>query len=502
MRRTRPFRFQAVLVCCALAALGGAAIPLVHATPASAVVATGHGVGYESRYGAWIGSYRLADGRAGFCVNLGRTAPTGADFTPVDAGSLGWYGADDLARLAYIGRTWGDTADADTAAAAQFLTWSITGLDGRTPEELLARAGDAAPRVAALVERMRAETESRASRGVAAAIAVATDGETTTVRADLDVDRIAGAERLGADAAQGVIHLTGAVFPNGKTSAPVTNATAYSVVPLGGSAVVQVTATAEFAGLPYGSAAVLGHNPSNVQNLLIAGPAAASASTTTSVQAPNGAPFRPRVSTTTSAATVAVGAAVHDALRVEAAPAPEREDPQSPPVSAEWGVVSVGDGYRPIAVVVRSRLLGPFPEAPAEAAEPPADAPVACEVTTAVDHGTGDYTTPECVLPASGHYVWVDSIDPADTPEHEGRSLVLPWRSGFGVPAETTLAVVAAEAPPVAPAAAPAPEQRLLAETGETGASAATPLTAAAALGAIVTGLLALRRRRARSHQP
>ncbi|MCU1530008.1 MAG: hypothetical protein JWP75_3771, partial [Frondihabitans sp.] len=55
--------------------------------------------------------------------------------------------------------------------------------------------------------------------------------------------------------------------------------------------------------------------------------------------------------------------------------------------------------------------------------------------------------TKSCRLPAVGHYVWVETIDPADTPIDKGRDRVRPWKSPFGVASEVTLVPV----PPVEP---------------------------------------------------
>jgi hypothetical protein len=47
-------------------------------------------------------------------------------------------------------------------------------------------------------------------------------------------------------------------------------------------------------------------------------------------------------------------------------------------------------------------------------------------------------TTPPCRVPAPGYYVWVESIDPADTPVDQGRDRLRPWRSPFGTASEVT----------------------------------------------------------------
>ena len=99
---------------------------LAGAPPATAAVSTGHGVGHLADDGvAWIGSYRLDDSSLVFCLEAGKKAPTGHDYTFVDAARLGRFTPDDLARLAYISRTSASSTDASEAAAGQLATWTI-----------------------------------------------------------------------------------------------------------------------------------------------------------------------------------------------------------------------------------------------------------------------------------------------------------------------------------------------------------------------------------------
>ncbi|RII95752.1 hypothetical protein DZF97_18355, partial [Clavibacter nebraskensis] len=85
--------------------------------PALALGAVSHGVGYAAGSdGRWLGSYRMDDGRLGFCIDVGLAAPPGHAYSPVDdAGAT----PDDRARLAYISRRWAGSADPETAAAGQ-----------------------------------------------------------------------------------------------------------------------------------------------------------------------------------------------------------------------------------------------------------------------------------------------------------------------------------------------------------------------------------------------
>lgn len=99
-------------------------------------------------------------------------------------------------------------------------------------------------------------------------------------------------------------------------------------------------------------------------------------------------------------------------------------------------MVETEDGRKPVALTVRSRLLGPFFAPPVEADAPPADAAVVCEVQTTVT-APGGYETPPCTLPGVGYFVWVESISPVDTVV--GGEKLLPWQGRFGVASETTL---------------------------------------------------------------
>jgi hypothetical protein len=449
---------------------------LFAATSASAVVATGHAVGYESTTGYWIGSYRMADGNSGFCVNLGRTAPTGNDFELVDARTLGWYSDDDRARLAYISRTWAGTSDPTVAASAQLATWMITGLDGRSPAELAARAAGNATAVLAGATAMIAQANGQdgASRSVTTRAIIDRSGDgTDNVRADLEVDFLAGKVRVARGAQHGTITLSGATFTDGSTSKQVVNGTRYAIVSTTGDALTHIHAQADFTNLPYGDAVTIGRNNGNVQNLLIATAASGSATGTVSIERPTPKPFQPRVATQTSTATAAAGASITDKLSVTAAPVDG--------VSAQWGVYGPDGGpYRPIPVTVRSMLLGPFTATVTEADAPPADAPVVCTVQTVVDKGPGDYETGPCTLPGPGHYVWVENIEATDTPVDSGRVHVRPWHSKFAVTTEVTVVPQ-----PVAPETVQTAPIRYLADTG----SSIDPRTTALAGGIIAFGI-------------
>ena len=491
-----PTRIRLIVI----GAVFGLFASLFAATSASAVVATGHAVGYAAPNGLWIGSYRMADGGSGFCVNLGRSAPTGNDFEPVDARTLGWYSADDTARLAYISRTWAGTSDATMAASAQLATWMITGLDGRDPGELAARAGANAAQVLAGANAMIAEANapSGASHGVTARVAIERDrtgasastgagttddagaGATDTVIADLDVDYLAGEAAAAPGSQHGTITLTGATFEDGSAQKQVDNGMRYAIVTTGDDAVAQVTADASFPALPYGDAVTIGRNTGNVQNLLLATAASASASAHAAVERPSLKPFQPTVTTRTSAATASAGASISDALTVGVS--------AGEGTAATWGVYGPDGGpYKPIPVTVRSSLLGPFDAAPAEADAPPTDAPVVCTVDTLVDNGPGDYKTDSCTLAGPGYYVWVESINAQDTSADSGRARVMPWHSRFGTAAEVSVVPRPVATAPI----------RYLADTG----SALDPRLPALAAAILALGIMLAAAGRARARR-
>jgi len=436
-------------------------------SPASAVAAAGTGVGFRSPDGWWIGSWSLADGTRGFCIDLGGQAPTGHELETVDAADLSRFSDDDRARLAYISRTWAGTDDQVTAAAAQLATWTITGLNGHSLESLAGRAGDRAGAVLDTANRMLAELNAPkgASRSVVARLAIDRDPTgASSLLAGLEVDHLAGSASAEPGAFEGVATVQGAVFADGSHEHKVRNGVAYPLTPDTGDSVVNLTASVSFANLPFGNSVTVARAQPGVQSVLTAGPGRASAQAELSTQRPSSLPFQPVVATKASDVIAVTGGQVHDILQVGVGAAPG--------TTSEWGVYGEDGGpYVPVPVTVRSRLLGPFASQPIPADTPPADAPVVCQVTTPVDHGPGEYVTPPCTLPTAGYFVWVETITPDDTKPEEGRSRVRPWTSRFGEASETVLV----QAP-----ASPAAEIDRLAATG----SADGPARAGVALGA------------------
>ncbi|UFS59391.1 hypothetical protein [Subtercola endophyticus] len=123
----------------------------------------------------------------------------------------------------------------------------------------------------------------------------------------------------------------------------------------------------------------------------------------------------------------------------------------------EWGVYSAPDGsLQPVPVTITSTLLGPFANQPSPSATVPAGAHVVCTVDRVADHGPGRYSSPDCVLPAAGYYVWVDTIDPAKTSTAQGGDRIAAFSSSFAEAAESTLGQVPPP-PPATPTPTPSP---------------------------------------------
>lgn len=437
-------RISTIITSLALAGLAVFLGVLQTTASASALTGSGHGPGYLSDDGWWLGTYRLDDGAQGFCLQAGRPSPTDHKLDYMDGEKLGWFSAQDAARLAYISRTWAGTNDRLTAAAGQLATWLIAGLGGHTPEQLAARAGSDAGRVLARARAMVEEAGRLGSTGVHAntVLELAETGP-GRVRVEVTVDRLTRPEVLAPRAHKATVTLTGATFADGSTTASVPTGEDTEILPTGTAPSVSVAAKATLDKLPYGSGLTVAVPRDDAQALLIAVPAKAAANASASRTGPSPLPFQPRVATVTSDAIAKEGASLTDRLTVTV----DEADGLLP----SWGVRTADDGTLiPIEAIVESRLLGPFgsPISPAPLA--PADAPVVCTVETTIS-GTGDYETPPCTLPAPGHYVWVDRIDPARTPAAEGGERLRVWQSTFGVASEVTQ--VEAPVPPVPPVA-------------------------------------------------
>lgn len=480
-------RHPLLITSLALLALAFFASVLTSAAPARALTGNGHGPGYLSEDGWWLGTYSLDDGSHGFCLDAGKQSPTGLTLDYAEGDTLGWYTAEQGAALAYISRNWAGTSDRMEAAAGQIATWMVSGLGGHTPEFYASRAGADAGAVLARAHSMEQEALRLGSRSVAATAVVelAEDGA-GRVRTDLTADRLDAPGTVAAHSHQAVVELTGAAFADGSTRATVWNGEDVPITPTGSETSVSVHSSVSFGELPYGGRMKVAVPAVDAQSLLIAVPATATAAAEAHGVGVSPLPFQPIVSTMTSHVEAAPGDTVTDHLLVEVS--------QADGLLPAWGVWESENGFVPVPATIASTLFGPFSDPVSEAEAAPDGAPAVCTVDLVVT-APGDYDTSGCRLPAAGWYVWAETIDPARTEPEQGGGRLVGWQGRFGVASEITHAVV-----PVVPAPAPAPAAAVpaLASTGAD-ASAVTPLLALGAGGVLAGGALlagSLRHRR------
>ncbi|WP_431218672.1 hypothetical protein [Leifsonia xyli] len=481
----RPFTLITAVSLAGLAVLLGILQSLfAAAAPARALASDGHGPGYMSADGWWLGAYHFDDGALGFCLNPGKAAPVGLSYSYADPAGMGWWTPEQSAVFAYIARTWAGSGDRLTAAAGQLATWIYAGMSDVDAQNHAGRAGADTDAVYARALQMLAEAKSRASTGVrASAIVELAEAGPGRVRVELTVDRLSGPDLLPAGASPVTVTLSGATFANGKTTASVPSGTDVAIQPTGSGASVSVRATATTPPLPYGNRVTVALPTVDAQAVLIAQSTTVTATAEAGTTGPSPLPFQPLVETRTTSPEAKPGAEVADTLTVSV----EEGDGLLP----TWGVRSADGGFAPVRAVVQTTLHGPFPEPIAHAAEPPAGAPTVCTVETVVD-GVGEFTTPTCVLPADGYYVWTERIDPARTDPSEGGTRLKTWQSEFGIASEVTRVQTPVPAPSPSPVA-PAPDDTAPATTvlAETGSDATGPALwgsgAAAAGGLLVT---------------
>jgi hypothetical protein len=480
----RPFTLITTVSLAGLAVFLGILHSLLAASPARALTGDGHGPGYLSHDGWWLGTYHFDDGALGFCLHPGKQAPTGLQYSYADAAATGWWTAEQSAVFAYIARTWAGTGDRATAAAGQLATWMYAGLSRDDARSRADRAGGDADAVFARAVDMLDEARGRASTGVRASVVVElAETGPGRVRVELTVDRLSGPEVLPPGAHQVQATLSGATFADGAATASIPSGTDVQVVPSGTDPSVAVTASATTGDLPYGNRLTIAVPATDAQAVLIAQPSSATATASADAAGPSPLPFQPRVTTRTSSPEARPGAELTDTLVVSV----DTGDGLLP----TWGVRQTDEGLSPITAVVESTLHGPFEQPIAPAQEPPAGAPTVCTVDTEV-RGAGEYTTPPCVVPADGYYVWTERIDPERTGPTEGGARVRPWQSAFGIASEVTR---------VTTPAAPVLAQAELAATGaaDTVVPAVCGTGAGLAGAAMLTVARARGRRRARS---
>lgn len=423
-------RLVGAFVVSVVTVLAGLALP----TAASAATSEGHGYGYTWAVDnfSWLGTYRMADGRYGFCLEAGKRSPIGNDYSAVRTDLVEGTTPEQTAQLAYIARTWAATTNRDDAAAAQLAVWSITGLAGYDQEHYAARANDRAAIVLARAKAMLREAADRASIDVTARLSLQLDDSgSATIAADLVATRPGGSSTpVNAGTHQGTVTLDGATFADGSATKSIANGTRVSIKPRVAAPTTAVRADVAFRALPFGRTVLMGASPAGSQKLLFSSEGFADASATASAKALSPLPFQPRVATQTSSAEALPGSELTDSLELGLA--------AGDGLLGDWGLYRSADHLLPIPVTVRSRLLGPFREPIAPADDWPAEAPSVCEVATLFESGPGQRETEPCTIPSAGYYVWVETIDPADTAPDQGGDRVKPWRSPFGQATEVT----------------------------------------------------------------
>ncbi|WP_374009733.1 hypothetical protein [Leifsonia sp. LS-T14] len=476
----RPFTFITAVSLVGLAVFLGILQSLfAAAAPSRALTGDGRGPGYLSSDGWWLGAYHFDDGALGFCLNAGKLAPVGLQYSYADPAGMGWWTAEQSAVFAYISRTWAGSGDRLTAGAGQLATWMYAGMSDVDAQNHAGRAGADTDAVYARALQMLAEAKQRGSTGVRAAIvAELADTGPGRVRVELTVDRLSGPELLPAGAHSVTITLQGATFADGTATASIRSGTDVPIVPADSGSTVSVSASATASGLPYGKDVTVALPTVDAQAILIARSSTVSAAANTTATGPSPLPFQPIVQTETSTPVAEPGAAISDRLTVGV-----REGDGLLPT---WGVRPTADGLAPVPAVVQSTLYGPFTDPIVPSGEPPAGAPSVCTVETAVD-GAGEYTTPSCIIPAAGYYVWTERIDPSRTAAEDGGARLKPWTSTFGVATEVTRA----EAPVAAPSAPREGARPAATELADTGSDVIVPALAGGGATAAGAGLIA-----------
>lgn len=431
---SRPRSHAALIGLAAVLVLGGL-LALLRPLPALALTSNGHGVGHlwKSDGASWIGTYRMDDGRLGFCLDVGKPSPIGNAYTTTATSRITGTTAEETARLAFIARGYAFTASADDAAAAQLAVWTITGLGGHTQAYYAARANDQAAAVLARANAILAEARAEATTRATGRLALLLDDRgVASVQADILAVKTNATESLVPKGTySGRVDLLNATLPNGARSGSIANGRKVAITPDTHGAEVRIRADVRFTGLKIGPQVTVGSSPAGSQGLLYSagGKGIATASATASAVSPRA--FQPRVQTRTSAAQAVPGAQLVDHLEVGVG--------EGAGLLTEWGRYRSGATLAPIPVTVKSRLLGPFADKIRPADSWPSDAPTVCTVSTLISTGPGVATTPSCRIPSAGYYTWVESIDPADTPADRGRDRIRPWTSPFGTASEVTL---------------------------------------------------------------
>ncbi|MCU1479731.1 MAG: hypothetical protein JWQ19_517 [Subtercola sp.] len=352
MKRILPLLSACLSACLTLglvcATLVGALF--LSASSASALAAIGHGVGYlaASDGRSWIGSHTLADGNAGLCLEVTKSPPEGHDYSYVDGVETGRFGADDSARLAFIGRHFiAGATDRQRMAAAQLAVWTISGLGSHDQWYYALRANEDRGAVLATAQQMLADLDKPlgASRSVAAkvSLSIAPD-HPSTVSTELVVDFIGGGPTtIPARQNGGTLTLTGAHFADGSTRMVILNGVTIPVEADSGTALNDVSADVTFPNLPYGDNFSVAQGPPDSQVLLVPGRTVTNASAHAHAGDVSPLPFKPTVTTQASTQLADAGASVYDHLDL-GLDASAGEQPNAAPADDTASVAGGGSG--------------------------------------------------------------------------------------------------------------------------------------------------------------
>lgn len=399
------------LLCLWLAALIASA-GLVLATPTASNAAS-FGVGYGDP-SAFLGAYNV-NGRQTYCLDFGMAPPIGGANSPQTVTSVTGLSQTDLAQLNYVLATWGQSSNPDRTAAVAMFVWWIADKPAYN-----ARGGDGfyLPRVPA-AKRSTVAANLAQMRTESAANAVTNP----SVGVSIDMtDQYAGSITVTGrpSSLTGRVELTNAVFNNGNTVRNLTPGKyAITGTPADGAASYRISAAIAADGAGQGAVIDLYSTPGHQRLLADASGRKLSDDARTPVIELN---FQPEITTQVAAKYVPVGEAFVDRLAVSV-------------TKGTWIKI---DGNA-VPITATGTLYGPFDAQPAEAATPPAGAPVVGTEQVTLT-GAGSYTSPGNLrAPESGFYTWVWNIDKNNQPGGNGKYLTDSFTDRYARVAETSI---------------------------------------------------------------
>ncbi len=445
-RRRRSSRLAPALLLTACLTLlaGSGAIPV----PGSQIAAASASVhGRMINFGGWlVGTFQLDDGKFVYCIEPGAMPPYSSQQGPavveelrgysIDMSDItGWSGrvststisGEPLRRINYLLANYGDTENADIAAAVQFAIWMLR--DGHGETAWLNHHFDWVVRYGG------AWHMDHARLLVSEAVA---NARSATVAAPDPLDiRVAGAFGSGLvsyPAGTTELRIEGGRFSNGSRVLAVTGGEAGEArwradMHAGGwRGSSSVRLTGEWSLPASGWPAQVELYPSvvpNEQTLTWAvGPVTEMLSGEfVPVQAIIDAQFAPTLTTQVPEVWAPQGEAFFsDRVTLGVAPG-----------SNPWPTrAGVGGALEYFPVLAEGVVFGPFEQPQVPSGTAPVGAPIAGRATLLADVGPGEYAVESVEMPTqAGYYYWVWSIDEAGQPAAHRESGVLPAQYGF-----------------------------------------------------------------------